>query len=229
LPAHPGGRSWCSRGARLSHPPALRLGSALGGGWAGIPPELRQRPPTFFGSGRRCKVSAALTAKECFQRSVAPMPAQLGRRCGARGAWLSHPPALRVGAALWGRVGGDVSGARKWRPKCFGAKRCSNNRATPAADALPKRVIAAGSRAPRRPVGRSRETPAHPPLFGARAPWPVVVLPRGKALPPARPAGWCRSLGAGGWGGLGGRWVAPSLAGAGRLSYWAPETAWRPG
>jgi hypothetical protein len=38
-----------------------------------------------------------------------PDPADCGRRCPAREAWLSHPPALRVDSAFEGRVGEDIS------------------------------------------------------------------------------------------------------------------------
>jgi len=85
--------------------PPCGLAPLFGGGREYLP-ELRQRRPTFLGSGKHSRVGAALTAKEHFRRSGALTPTHLGGRCGARGTCLSRPPALQLGSAFWGWAGG---------------------------------------------------------------------------------------------------------------------------
>jgi hypothetical protein len=70
---------------------------------------------------------------------------------------------------------------------------------TLAAAAFFSREIRAIAYAPWSQVVRSRKSPAYPPLRGASASWLQVRRPRGKSLPPARPAVW-RSF----WGRVGG-------------------------
>ena len=65
----------------LSHPPALRLGSALGGGWAGIFSRAREWPPACAGGGKRSKVSAGHAAKLRFQTALDPVRVTPGGQC----------------------------------------------------------------------------------------------------------------------------------------------------
>ena len=69
LPLHPCCRC-ATRGTCLSHPPALRPGSADEGRRVGIPPERQQWRPTSFGS-ERCSDNGATIAAS--KRSQAPL------------------------------------------------------------------------------------------------------------------------------------------------------------
>jgi hypothetical protein len=98
FPLHVGGR--CDpREACLSHPPALRLGAPFGGGWVGIPPELRQRRPTFFGSDRtvtnRATSAASKLTESCNHWRPEP---QGGQRSGHQSCGCGFHCTLAAGA-----------------------------------------------------------------------------------------------------------------------------------
>ena len=119
------------------------------------------------------------------QELCLPLPALRRGGWGAPEIWLSHPPALRLGAPFGGGWVGIPPELPQWRPMCFGSHATSNNRATSAAmglfqaaPGLCKRPLAAA------PFAQELAMPA--PMHRGR--WCSAP---GKA-PPTRPC-WCQS------------------------------------
>jgi hypothetical protein len=84
-----------------------------------------------------------------------------------------------------GRVGGAVSGVGRWRPTGFGSDTPITNAATPAANTLTK------SRTPiERELRGGQPARIRGPLLAPKVLWPHLLRPRGRSLPPARPAAW---------------------------------------
>ena len=109
-PLHPC-RRCPARGTRLSHPPALRLGSYFGvraggntarpaavaakvlwqrraGGWAGTAPQLRERRPGCFGLVTCYNGNVRLAVIAVYRRALPPMQAQPRGRCASPEAAL---------------------------------------------------------------------------------------------------------------------------------------------
>jgi len=119
------------------------------GGW-GCLPQLLHWPPMCFGSTGRSNDRATPRPTLSSQELWPLVPLHPGRKRTARGACLSHPPALLLGSALWGRVGGAVSPGQRRRPMCMDSDRGgwagSFSRPTTAATVLWQRRVGGWAR-----------------------------------------------------------------------------------
>ena len=150
----------------------------------------RCRPRHSLQATLRLRERASAAGAPC-QGHRPPPPRRFGRLRGARGASLSHPPALRCGSSLWGAGGreylqscnfgcqgalaatGAATTGQLTRPTSQGAGHGTPWPGSPADNVLGlTRSIAGCSSAPWRLVDCSRKCPTHPPAqrFGSALP-----------------------------------------------------------